>query len=82
MADIALNCADHKYIHRAEIEFALVGPDAIIVLEVKGGRGRAKGRCVGVLFRFCCGSINGPGRRAALGPIWRSLNQSASSLRN
>lgn len=38
----SLNCSDHEYKHWAEIDFALVGPEAIIVLEVKGGRVRRK----------------------------------------
>lgn len=34
----SLNCSEHAYKQWAEIDFLLVGPNAILVLEVKGGR--------------------------------------------
>lgn len=34
----SLNCSEHAYKHWAELDFVLTGPDAILVLEVKGGR--------------------------------------------
>lgn len=36
----SLNCSEHAYKHWAEIDFLVVGPEAILVLEVKGGRVR------------------------------------------
>jgi len=38
----SLNCSEHAYKHWAEIDFLLVGPTAILVLEVKGGRVQCK----------------------------------------
>ena len=38
----SLNCSEHAYKHWAEIDFLLAGPDAILVLEVKGGRVRCQ----------------------------------------
>jgi hypothetical protein len=34
----SLNCSEHAYKHWAEIDFLIVRPDAILVLEIKGGR--------------------------------------------
>jgi hypothetical protein len=34
----SLNCSEHEYKHWAEIDFLVVRPDVILVLEVKGGR--------------------------------------------
>ena len=34
----SLNCSEHAYKQWAEIDFLVVGPQAILVLEVKGGR--------------------------------------------
>jgi hypothetical protein len=34
----SLNCSEHAYKHWCELDFVLVGPEAIMVLEVKGGR--------------------------------------------
>jgi hypothetical protein len=38
----SLNCSEHAYKHWAEIDFLLVGPAAILVVEVKGGRVQCK----------------------------------------
>ena len=38
----SLNCSEHAYKHWAEIDFLLVGPQAILVIEVKGGRVRCR----------------------------------------
>jgi hypothetical protein len=38
----SLNCSEHAYKHWAEIDFLLVGPPAILVVEVKGGRVQCK----------------------------------------
>jgi hypothetical protein len=38
----SLNCSEHAYKHWAEIDFLVVGPEAILVLEVKGGRVQCK----------------------------------------
>ena len=38
----SLNCSEHAYKHWAEIDFLVVGPEAILVLEVKGGRVHCK----------------------------------------
>lgn len=34
----SLNCSEHAYKHWAEIDFLVIGPEAVLVLEVKGGR--------------------------------------------
>jgi hypothetical protein len=34
----SLNCSEHGYKHWAEIDFLLAGPEAVLVIEVKGGR--------------------------------------------
>jgi len=34
----SLNCSEHQYKKWSEIDFLLVGPDGVVVLEVKGGR--------------------------------------------
>jgi hypothetical protein len=34
----SLNCSEHAYKHWAEIDFLIVGPSALLVLEIKGGR--------------------------------------------
>jgi hypothetical protein len=34
----SLNCSEHAYKHWAEIDFLILGPSAVLVLEVKGGR--------------------------------------------
>lgn len=38
----SLNCSEHAYKHWAEIDFLIVGPDAVLVIEVKGGRVQCK----------------------------------------
>ena len=38
----SLNCSEHAYKHWAEIDFLLAGPEAILILEIKGGRVRCK----------------------------------------
>jgi molybdopterin-guanine dinucleotide biosynthesis protein len=34
----SLNCSEHAYKHWAEIDFLIVRPDVILILEIKGGR--------------------------------------------
>lgn len=38
----SLNCSEHAYKHWAEIDFLIMGPTAVLVLEVKGGRVQCK----------------------------------------
>ena len=70
----SLNCSEHAYKHWAEIDFLLTGPEAILVLEVKGGRVKCKDGIWTYTDRF------GRSRTSSEGP-YRQAQTSMYALR-
>ena len=70
----SLNCSEHAYKNWAEIDFLIAGPDAILVLEVKGGRVRCKDGIWIYTDRF------GRSRKSAEGP-YRQASTAMYALR-